>query len=176
MCAPQDKQSDFALEQWRDLRQQVNILLSAIWRLEMSTIAGLAVYYGWYFTYQSQLIDIGRVASLLAPVIFMPLIVARLKIEYAILMRLGRYCERVENLYCGRSYTRFPDEDAEDDDGSPIGWQKYLSFYPPDLIPFWEVVRRYSHAFWFFIIVTLMCTAFAVYRLDPWMMILKAGC
>lgn len=176
MCEPREKLKDFALEEWKDLRQQVNILLSAIWRLEMSTIAGLAIYYGWYFTYESKLLDIVHVASLLAPVIFMPLIIARLKIEYAILMRLGRYCERVENMHCGRPYARLSDENAQGDDGSPIGWQRYLSFYPPDSIPFRDVARRYSHAFLFFIIVALICTAFAVYRLEPWMMILEAGC
>ncbi len=168
MVEVREWRKEFAIEEWKDLRQQVNILLSAIWKLEMSTIGGLAIYYAWYFTYESSLksgdLTVVHVASLVAPVIFLPLIIIRLKIEYAILMRLGQYCERSENFFNDRTYVA----QSPTDDGSPMGWQRFLGLYSPDVIPYSEVKNRYRHTFRFFTAVALMSAVFAFYRLGLW--------
>nr|CAD6628505.1 hypothetical protein RTCK_04058 [Rhizobium sp. TCK] len=148
----------FAFQEWKIVREQMNNLLLAIWRLEMSTIAGLALYYGWLLTTwkpSSGGVEGIRVAALLAPTVFCIVVTWRLKIEYAILMRLARYSRRVEDFFYGRSSGE-----------GLLGWQQYLRKMSPDRIRFSSVLRRYSHTFYVSLLLTAVTLTFAIWQIS----------
>jgi hypothetical protein len=148
----------FALGEWKVLREQMHLLLSAIWRLEMATIGGLAIYYGWTLTHISG-IDSASVKFLLAfvPTLFVIAVIQRLRVEYAILMRLGEYCLLVEGLHY-----------SSEKSSNLIGWQHYIDKdgNAPDDIPYEKVRTRYSHTFKFFKVVAWATSIAGLILLD----------
>ncbi|WP_146215597.1 hypothetical protein [Hoeflea marina] len=136
-----ERKKDFVLEEWKVVRDQMHILLKAIWQLEMATIGGVAAYYAWLFSINGPETDNQWLAggTVLLPFFFIVGIIFRLKIEYSIIMRLGQYSAKAELFfYKGELFSDLQ------------GWQHFIDCNSPDSIPRREVWKRYSHTFYFF--------------------------
>lgn len=134
--SPVDRERAFALAEWTEIRAQMLQQLQQIWRFEVYVIGGLALLYAWIFTKAPQGDEIlSRRLLLLLAIALAATAIFRLKIEYAILLTLGRYSERLEAYLYGT---------AE----APGGWQAYLGERKPDDLSFRAVFGRYSHAGW----------------------------
>ncbi|WP_111428570.1 hypothetical protein [Rhodobacteraceae bacterium DSL-40] len=135
-ATPAERERAFALAEWTEIRAQMLQQLQQIWRFEVYVIGGLALLYAWIFTKAPQGDAIlSRRLLLLLAVALAATAIFRLKIEYAILLTLGRYSERLEAYLYGA---------AE----APGGWQAYLGERKPDDLSFKAVFGRYSHAGW----------------------------
>ncbi|KAB0679047.1 hypothetical protein [Aureimonas leprariae] len=148
---PSDGKTEFAIKEWEKTREQVHLLLQAIWRFEAASILGLAAFYAWYFSTRDTGITFTKFFFghddnlepglehdflILVPIIFSFAIRHRLKIEYGILVRLGDYSKRIED-YVYRAQGNF----------TRLGWQTYLERCRPDDIKY-EVIRsRFSNTF-----------------------------
>lgn len=147
----------FLFEEWKVTREQVHLILQAIWRLEAATIVGLAGYYAWFFANlrpgqqsQSPLFDAWiNVLLALIPAVFSFAILHRLKIEYSILIRLSEYTISIENrINSGKSMPY-------------LGWETYLAKKPADRVT-WEAFRKkYNNAYRIFGSVFVACAIVA---------------
>lgn len=125
----------FALKEWEQCRSQIHLLLSAIWRFEVIAISGFAVFYSWFFSTAAQTSSqIDPLYLLLACCAFSWLILARLKVEYAILITLGEYSQNLEDYIYGKSGA-----------SQPVGWETYLHQNIPDKRKLFYVFKRYSN-------------------------------
>lgn len=166
MTQPEETgKSALLLEEWREMREQVRLLLTAIWRLESAAIFGLAAFYAWFYSLGRN-IWIERLAQSVAgqsegayffkmaclssvPAIFSIFVLVRLKIEYAILTRLTEYIRHIE-IYFYKSNKI----------GNRIsGWEEYLRNNKPDRICFCAVFRSYSNTFTAFTSIAGICIA-----------------
>lgn len=137
----------FAREEWKQIREQIHILLQAIWRFEIFSIAGLALFYSWFLSISGKYTTENAALILSSPFLFSIVILARLKIEYCILLRLAQYSNSIEGFIYTDKYITYKDIDRP-------GWEFFLVKYPPDLIGFWGIYRRYRHTFTTFIMIS----------------------
>ncbi|PTR13401.1 hypothetical protein ACN9JG_21025 (plasmid) [Cereibacter azotoformans] len=124
----------FANAEWRAIREQINILLQAIWRFESLVLGGYAAFYAWILS--GKLPGEASVSLLvLVALLFSLLVLHRIKIEYSILMTLASYSRLLEDYIYASSSAR------------PPGWEKYLSedSNDPDRRSMRAVFRRYRN-------------------------------
>ncbi|UZD91166.1 hypothetical protein [Cognatishimia activa] len=124
---------EFALLEWGSCRDQLNALLSAIWRLEITVISGYAVFYAWLLGKMTgKTIGFDPTVVLFASTAFSMLIFIRLKVEYGILLTLGNYSKKLESFL----YHKVGCE-------APESWEHYLKEHRPDRLWPWEVFFVY---------------------------------
>ena len=143
--------SQFSILEYEMVRGQINLLLNAIWRLEMGAVAGFAIFYSWAVTVvdrNEEVFGLPYFLIFLIPFAISILLLARLKIEYALLMRLGQYSNRLERLLYGGYPLHFH--------FFPIGWEGFLRRHPPDELKFLVVFRRYSNTGRLFAFIALV--------------------
>ena len=160
-------QSAFLSDEWKAAREQVHLLLNAIWRLESAAILGLGGFYAWFYSRGDgwlkpfKLITLGlskpavlfEVACLTSvPAVFAVFVLNRLKIEYAILARLGEYSKLIE----GSIYRSVPLKIEL------AGWETYLAKHKPDDLSFRAVRGLFSNTFNGFMIITAICIMVAI--------------
>lgn len=153
---------DFLIEEWKVTREQVHIVLQAIWRFEATTILALAGFYAWFFNAHavtpgatSVLDNLTAVLLAFVPVAMSFAILGRLKIEYSILIRLGSYTKQIED-YLFRGCVM-----------PVVGWQTFLAHQSPDEVEWREFRTKYSNAFRVFVGLfgsTLLALALSIYK------------
>lgn len=129
---------EFAIEEWKSTRNQVHILLQAIWKLELYALSGFALYYSWFLSQDKKLYVYEFAAYV--PCIYLFGIIWRLKVEYGILMKLGDYSRRLESSIYGKW------------DNEVKGWEHSI-FQPnqgPDKISWTKVTMTYKNTFCLF--------------------------
>lgn len=125
---------DFARAEWEQCRSQVHLLLSAIWRFEVVTISGFAIFYSWFLGAVQQSNNFDPLYLLIASCIFSYLALRRLKVEYAILIVLAQYSNELEQYLYNKQGA-----------SEPVGWEAYLAKNVPDEIKFCTVFKRYRN-------------------------------
>lgn len=142
------EQREFLLKEWEQTREQVHLLLQAIWRFEAASILGLAAFYAWYFArlwpaQGAPIQDMPSIWITLVPALFATAICHRLLVEYRLLMRLAEYCRTVEKrVYDGVGSGR-------------LGFERFLAIQPPDIIKSERVYARYRNTFIVFHLIAL---------------------
>lgn len=155
----------FALAEWTKTREQVHLILQAIWKFESTSILGIAGFYAWYLStsridyigylsgLQTSLIGGERVSLAWLATAFSVIILHRLKIEYGILNRLGAYTRSIEGIV-------FRSEVPE----HQYGWQTYIELSPPDKFEWREFYRIYRNTAYSFTIILVLSFAFSTYH------------
>lgn len=125
-------QQNFSYQEWLKVREQIHLLLTAIWRFEIICISGYAVFFGWFLSkYTPTDTNPEKLYLLCASTFFSLLVFSRLKVEYGILMVLAEYSKELED------YLYDPLKKK------PEGWERYLEKNKPDDFGYFNIFLRY---------------------------------
>ncbi|ETD84378.1 hypothetical protein [Rhodobacter capsulatus] len=134
----------FAILEWERTREQVHLLLGAIWRFEAYVVAGYAAFFSVITTrIESEPGDINKVLGFIVKpdlmvfvgLAFLFIVAHRLTVEYAILMRLAEYTRHLEE-YIYLNGSNHP---------APVGWETFLADNRPDDIGPREVSKYFTN-------------------------------
>lgn len=133
----------FALEEWKTTRQQVHILLEAIWRMEIYAISGVSIYFAWLMLQSPS--SIYYAPGAYVPTLFLASVIWRLKVEYGILTKLGEYTRQLEQSLYGRWDTAI------------CGWEHSIAGpgKRPDHIKWSKVITTYRNTFSLFFLLLI---------------------
>lgn len=128
----------FAWAEWEKTREQVHLLLTAIWRFEGFVVAGYAAFFSTLIARSVSASSSSQSFIMLGVgFAFLVVVAHRLRVEYAILMRLADYTKTLEKYIYGNGHGYRP----------PEGWETFLAREgnKPDDIPITQVARRFKN-------------------------------